>query len=53
MSRLSKEEIMGLKAVAKNNEAKMGNSEIARLFGVTEGTVRYDLKREAQGAIVL
>jgi len=51
MNYLSKEEIMGLKAVAKKNKSNVSNSEIARLFEVTEGTVRYHLKREKEGTI--
>ena len=51
MSRRSLEEIVGLKAVAKKNEGRMSRCEIARLFGVTEGTVRYHLKREKEGAV--
>jgi len=50
MSRLSKEEIAGLKTVAKKNRPNMSNSEIARLFRVTEGTVRYHLRRQREGA---
>jgi len=51
MSRLSKEEITGLKAVAKKNRPNMSNSEIARVFRVTEGTVRYHLRPEREGAV--
>jgi len=51
MSRLSKEEIVGLKAVAKKNEGKMSKCAIASLFGVTEGTVRYHLIRDKEGAV--
>lgn len=51
MNRLSKEEIMGLKALAQRNKGKMSNCEIAKLFEVTEGTVRYHLKREKQKAV--
>jgi DNA-binding transcriptional ArsR family regulator len=51
MSRLSKEEIVGLKAVAKKNEGKMSKCAIGSLFGVTEGTVRYHLRRDEEGAV--
>lgn len=50
MARLSKEEIVGLKALKKKNEGKMSKSALARLFHVSEGTVRYHLKREKEGA---
>jgi len=46
MSRLSKEEIMGLKALKKKTQENISNCVIARLFQVSEGTVRYHLKRE-------
>ena len=42
---------MGLKALAQRNKGKMSNCEIARLFEVTEGTVRYHLKREKQKTV--
>ncbi|MCD6133727.1 MAG: IS21 family transposase [Deltaproteobacteria bacterium] len=51
MSRLSKEEIMGLKALKKKNKGKLSNCEIARLFKVTEGTIRYHLRREKENAV--
>ncbi len=50
MARLSKEEIVGLKALKKKNEGKMSKSALARLFHVSEGTVRYHLEREKEGA---
>ena len=50
MSRLSKEEVVGLKALKKKNEGKMSKSTLARLFHVSEGTVRYHLEREKEGA---
>jgi len=42
---------MGLKAVARRNGRKVTNCEVARLFRVTERTVRYHLKREKEGAV--
>lgn len=51
MSRLSKEEVMGLKAVVRRNGGKVTNCEVARLFRVTEGAVRYHLKREKERAV--
>jgi len=50
MSRLSKEEVVVLKGLMKKNEGKMSKSALARLFHVTEGTVRYHLKREKKEA---
>jgi len=45
--RLSKEEIVTLQVLDKKEKAK---TEIASLLGVTEGTVRYHLKRMESGA---
>ena len=50
MSRLSEEEVVGLKKLTKKNEGKTSKSTLARLFHVSEGTVRYHLKREKEGA---
>lgn len=48
MNSLSKEDVMGLRAVARRNRSNLSNSEMAKLFGVSEGTVRYHLKRERE-----
>jgi len=50
MSRLSKEEVVVLKKLTKKNEGKTSKSSLAKLFHVNEGTVRYHLKREKEGA---
>ena len=46
--RLSKEEIVALRVLGEKN---MKKTEIAATLGVSEGTVRYHLKRKEQGAI--
>lgn len=45
--RLSKEEIVTIRVLAEKGQ---NHCEIARTVGVTESTVRYHLKRAAQGA---
>jgi len=50
MSRFSKDEVVGLKKLTEKNEGKMSKSTLAKLFPVTEGTVRYHLKREKEEA---
>lgn len=50
MSRLTKEEIVVLKALREKNEGKMSKSALACLLHVSEGTVRYHLKREKEDA---
>jgi transposase len=46
--RLRKEEIVTIQVLAKKGVA---NTEIAQTLGVTEGTVRYHLRRQAAGAV--
>ncbi len=46
MSRLDQEARMTIKALASRGAT---NSEIARLLGVTEGAVRYQVKRFERG----
>ena len=46
--RLSKEEIVALRVLGGKN---MKRTEIAATLGVSEGTVRYHLKRQAERAI--
>jgi len=50
MSRLTKEEIVVLKALKEKNEGKMSKSALARLLRVSEGAVRYHLKKEKEDA---
>lgn len=45
--RLRREEIVTLGVLA---EKRQSNCEIARVLGVTEGTIRYHRKRQAEGA---
>jgi predicted transcriptional regulator len=45
--RLQKEEIVTIRVLAQQG---MRKTEIARQMGVTEGAVRYHLRREAEGA---
>jgi len=45
--RLSEEEIVTIEVLAEKGEAKR---QIARTLGVSEGTVRYHLRRRAEGA---
>jgi len=35
----------------KKNKGKLSNCEIARLFKVTESTIRYHLRREKENAV--
>lgn len=46
--RLRQEEIVTIRVLADRNESQSG---IARILGVTEGTVRYHLRRAAEGAV--
>jgi IS30 family transposase len=48
MARLTREDRMAIKALARRGSS---NREVARQLGVTEGTVRYHLRREAEGAV--
>jgi len=48
MGRLRREEIVTLGVLAKKGQ---NHCEIARTLGVTEGTVRYHLRRAAEGAV--
>ena len=48
MSRLTKEEIVVLKALKEKNQGKMSKSALAQLLHVSEGAVRYHLKREKE-----
>lgn len=47
MARLSKEEVVTIQVLAEKGQ---NHCEIARVVGVTEGTVRYHLRRVAEGA---
>lgn len=46
-SRLRREEVVAIEVLAEKGTAKR---EIARTLGVTEGAVRYHLRRQAEGA---
>ena len=46
--RLSKEEVVTLRVLAEKGKRK---TEIAEILGVTEGAVRYRLKRSSEGAV--
>jgi len=46
--RLRREEIVTIQVLAEKGQ---NNCEIARTLGVTEGTVRYHRKRQAEGAV--
>jgi DNA-binding CsgD family transcriptional regulator len=46
--RLSKEEIVTLQVLKKKEQT---NVQIAQTLGITEGAVRYHLKRAEQGAV--
>lgn len=48
MSRLLKEEVMGLRSLKQKHGTKLPNTTIARLFEVTEGTIRYHLRKDPQ-----
>ncbi len=48
MAKLTREDRMAIKALA---ERGISNREVARQLGVTEGTVRYHRRREADGAV--
>ncbi|MBN1418612.1 MAG: hypothetical protein JXP34_07520 [Planctomycetes bacterium] len=45
--RLSREEVMAIKVLGQRGVAKRG---IARTLGVAEGTIRYRLRRAAEGS---
>ena len=46
--RLNKEEVVILQVLAEKGKKK---TEIAEILGITEGSVRYHLKRDAEGAV--
>lgn len=47
MGRVSREEVVTMVVLVEHGETQV---EVARRLGVTEGTVRYHMKREAEGA---
>ena len=47
MGKLTKEEVIAMVVLSKKKESKR---EIARRFGVAEGTVRYHIRRSEEGA---
>ena len=47
MSKLNKEQIVALKVLKEKGQA---NTATAEVLGVTEGAIRYHLRRQAAGA---